>query len=136
MIGPPLWSGIHELDARYPCKQFTLLMQVGRSIRSRMDAADALRYPIGRFTFPSSPLDAKARAACIDSIARTPAEMRGLVSGLAEADLDEPYRPGGWTIRQVVHHVPESHMHSFLRLKFALTEETPLVKAYDENVWS
>src|SRR5262245_5147283 len=101
----------------------------------RMDA-DALRYPIGRFTFPPSPLDAEARAACIDSIARTPAAMRELVSGLAEAELDRPYRPGGWTIRQVVHHVPESHMHSFLRMKFALAEEAPLVKAYDEHRWS
>ena len=101
-----------------------------------MDALDAFKYPIGEFTFPSSPLDAHARAACIDTIARTPAAMREAVAGLTDAELDTPYRPGGWTIRQVVHHVPDSHMHSYLRMKFALTEEAPLVKAYDEDRWS
>ena len=101
-----------------------------------MDALHALKYPIGEFTYPSTPLDASARAACIDAIARTPSEMRALVAGLSDAELDTPYRPGGWTIRQVVHHVADSHMHAYVRMKFAVTEETPLVKAYDEDRWS
>ena len=101
-----------------------------------MDALDRLKYPIGAFTYPSSPLDANARAACIDAIARTPSAMRDAVAGLTDAELDTPYRPGGWTIRQVVHHVPDSHMHAYVRMKFAVTEELPLVKAYDEDRWS
>ena len=94
------------------------------------------QFPIGKFHHPAAPLEAAARAAYIDEIDRMPASLRSLVAGMTDAQLDTPYRPGGWTIRQVVHHVPESHMHAYCRFKFALTESHPTVKPYDESTWS
>jgi len=93
------------------------------------------RYPIGEFTWKgfNSPQE---RAAAIDDIAAAPQKMRGAVAGLTEAQLDTPYREGGWTVRQVVHHVPDSHMNSYIRCKFALTEHEPTIKPYDENIWA
>ena len=101
-----------------------------------MDALDHLKYPIGRFTFPTVPLVAEHRADRIDAIERLPAAFRAIAGDLTDAELDTPYRPGGWTIRQVVHHVPDSHMHMYIRMKFAVTEDAPLIKAYDEDRWS
>lgn len=94
-----------------------------------------LRYPIGRFTLVEPSTDAVRRAA-LEDIAALPARMREAVGGLSEAQLDTPYRPGGWTVRQVVHHVPDSHMHAYIRLKLALTEDTPTIKPYDEKTWA
>ncbi len=94
------------------------------------------RFPIGPYAPPAAPLDAAARAACIDAIARTPSAMRKLVEGLSGADLERRYREGGWTIRQVVHHVSDSHMHAYVRFKFALSEEAPRIRAYDEKRWA
>ena len=94
------------------------------------------RFPIGPYAPPTAPLDAPARAACIDAIARTPSAMRTLVDGLSGVDLERRYRAGGWTIRQVVHHVADSHMHAYVRFKFALSEEAPHVRAYDEKRWA
>src|SRR5262245_56746956 len=94
------------------------------------------RYPVGRFTRLAIPIDAAARAASIEAIAHTPGAVRGLVDGLPDAALDAPYRDGGWTIRQVVHHLPDSHLHAYVRMKLALTETAPLVKTYDEVRWS
>jgi hypothetical protein len=93
------------------------------------------RYPIGKFTW-SGQNTAEQRAALIKDIAEVPQKMRSAVAGLNDAQLDTPYREGGWTIRQVVHHVPDSHMNSYIRFKFALTEHEPTVKAYDESVWA
>jgi hypothetical protein len=94
-----------------------------------------LRFPIGKFTWPES-VTAEDRERYIGMIAEAPKELRAAVAGLSEVQLDTPYREGGWTVRQVVHHVPESHMNSYIRFKLALTEENPVVKPYDEDAWA
>ena len=96
---------------------------------------DSHRYPVGRFTMPGT-LTPAHRTAAIEVLAAFPAQFRAAVHGLDAAQLDTPYRDGGWTVRQVVHHVPESHMHAYCRLKFALTEDNPTIKPYDEGAWS
>ena len=93
-----------------------------------------LRYPIGRFTYTAG--DSSQRAAFIDVIAELPERLRRAVQGMDDAKLDTPYRPGGWTVRQVVHHVPDSHMNAYVRFKLALTEDTPRIKPYDEARWA
>jgi hypothetical protein len=94
-----------------------------------------LRYPIGRYAPPASYTDAW-REASIDTFAAAPDALRAAVGGLSEAQLDTPYRPGGWTVRQVIHHVPDSHLNAYLRLKLALTEDRPIIKPYDEEAWA
>ena len=94
-----------------------------------------LRYPIGKFQSAQKLTDAERRAS-IDAIAETPARLRAAVAGLSDAQLDTPYRPGGWTVRQVAHHVPDSHMNAFIRLKLALTEDQPTIKPYNEARWA
>ena len=101
-----------------------------------MPALENDRYPIGRFERLRGPLDAAARTALIDTIERTPATIRSLVERLDETELESPYRDGGWTIRQVVHHVPDSHMNVYIRMKLAVTEDTPTIKPYDEGQWA
>jgi uncharacterized damage-inducible protein DinB len=93
------------------------------------------RYPVGTFDRRDT-LTPDERRAMIDTIAAAPAKMREAVAGLDDKQLDTPYREGGWTVRQVVHHVPDSHLNAYIRLKFALTEEAPMVKAYDEAEWA
>ena len=95
----------------------------------------SLQYPIGRFTMVDAITDAM-RLTAIEQIEMLPARMRQAVSGLTDAQLDTPYRPGGWTVRQVVHHVPDSHVNAYIRLKLALTESSPIIKPYDENQWA
>src|SRR3954452_25245878 len=94
------------------------------------------RYPIGKSNRPAAALTADERRELVDQIAATPARMREAVAGLSEAQLDTPYRDGGWTVRQVVHHVPDSHMNAYTRVKLALTEEQPTIKPYDEAAWA
>ncbi|HVB32145.1 MAG TPA: putative metal-dependent hydrolase [Gemmatimonadaceae bacterium] len=94
-----------------------------------------LRYPIGRFERPAQ-LTPPERSALIDTIAATPAALRAAVRGLSGTQLDTPYRPEGWTVRQVVHHVPDSHLNSYVRFRLALTEEQPTIKPYDEARWA
>jgi uncharacterized damage-inducible protein DinB len=94
-----------------------------------------LRYPIGKFQWPGS-VSAEERAGMIDKIADTPARLREAVQGLTPEQLDTPYREGGWTVRQVVHHVPDSHLNSYIRFKLALTEDEPTIKPYDEAAWA
>jgi hypothetical protein len=94
-----------------------------------------LRYPVGRFD-PEGPLPAGGRSALIASVAAAPSRLRQAVATLSDAQLDTPYRDGGWTVRQVVHHVPESHMNAYIRMKWGLTEDVPLIKTYDENLWA
>ena len=101
-----------------------------------MPDLEQLRYPVGRFARLAAPLDADARRAHIDTIEQAPARFRALVAGRAERELDAPYRPEGWSVRQVVHHVPDSHMNAYIRMKFAVTEESPAIKAYDEAQWA
>jgi len=94
-----------------------------------------LRYPIGEFKYEKS-LSDDEREACIAKIEETPARMRAAVAGLNQEQLDTPYRPDGWTVRQVVHHVPESHLTSYTRFKLAITEDEPTVKPYFEDRWA
>ncbi len=94
-----------------------------------------LRYPIGKFERRDE-LNADERRTMIDTIAAAPSRMREAVSGLSDAQLDTPYRDGGWTVRQVIHHVPDSHLNAYIRLKLALTEEDPLIRPYDEASWA
>lgn len=93
------------------------------------------RYPIGKFT-PVPALTAAERATCIEQVAAAPGLFRRAVTGLTPAQLDTPYRDGGWTVRQVAHHVPDSHMNAYLRFKFGLTEEAPAIKTYEEKDWA
>jgi hypothetical protein len=92
------------------------------------------RYPIGRFA-PDSHPTAESRARHIEAISSLPNKMHQAVAGLSAAQLDTPYRDGGWTVRQVVHHVPDSHLNAYVRFKWALTEQNPTIKAYDETAW-
>jgi uncharacterized damage-inducible protein DinB len=94
-----------------------------------------LAYPIGKFTW-GGPGSAEDRARRIAEIAAAPAALRDAVAGLSDAQLETAYRPGGWTVRQVAHHVPDSHLNAYVRFKLALTEETPTVKPYDEAAWA
>jgi hypothetical protein len=93
------------------------------------------RYPIGKFEMPAHASPERRRQA-IDEIAATPAKLRAAVKGLSDAQLDTPYREGGWTVRQVIHHVPDSHMNAFIRLRCALTEDKPVIKPYEEARWA
>src|SRR5882724_10017417 len=93
------------------------------------------RFPIGKFTFDGPP-DQEQRTRLIDDIAQTPANLRAAVKGLTPQQIETPYRGGGWTVRQVVHHVPESHMNAFIRFKLALTEDEPTIKPYNETEWA
>ena len=93
------------------------------------------RYPIGKFLFEGSLTD-QQKATFLDDIEQTPARMRAAVRGLSDEQLDTPYRDGGWTVRQVVHHVPDSHMNSYVRFKLALTEQEPTIRPYMENLWA
>jgi hypothetical protein len=94
-----------------------------------------LRYPVGRFD-PAAGATADVRRPAIAAIAGLPMRMRAAVAGLTDAQLDTPYRPGGWTVRQVVHHVADSHLNAYLRLKLALTEEQPTITPYDQDAWT
>ena len=94
-----------------------------------------LRFPIGRFHF-DGPLTDDQKDKALDDVATTPANLRAAVKGLSESQLDTPYRPAGWTVRQVVHHMPDSHMNSYVRFKLALTEDEPTIKTYAEDRWA
>ena len=94
-----------------------------------------LRYPVGRFEREAEVPHAR-RAELIESIAAAPARLRSAVQGLNEEQLETPYRDGGWTVRQVVHHVPDSHMNAYIRFRWALTEDAPQIKIYHEADWA
>ncbi|MBX5478511.1 MAG: putative metal-dependent hydrolase [Pyrinomonas methylaliphatogenes] len=94
-----------------------------------------LRYPIGRFNFKDE-VTAEQRLIFIDEIAETPRRLRLAVAGLSEEQLDTPYRPQGWTVRQVVHHLPDSHLNAYMRFKLALTEDEPVIKTFLEGSWA
>jgi len=91
-----------------------------------------LRFPIGPFEDPGR-LDAPGTILAIDSIAETPVRLRSAVAGLSDGQLDTRYRPGGWTVRQVVHHLPDSHLNSYIRFKIGLTEDEPTIRTYHEE---
>ncbi len=94
-----------------------------------------LRYPIGRFSAPD-PVTRIQVDTWVDDMAALPADLLRIVSDLSDSQLDTPYRPDGWTVRQVVHHLSDSHMNSVIRFKWALTENRPVIKAYDEKEWA
>jgi hypothetical protein len=93
------------------------------------------RYPIGPFAEPAAYSPA-SRAAALADLAALPGALRAAVAGLDDAQIDTPYRDGGWTLRQVVHHLPDSHLNGYVRQKLALTESEPTIRPYDENLWS
>lgn len=94
-----------------------------------------LRYPIGKFSYPGAG-NTEQREQWIAAIAQAPAQFRAAVEGLTDPQLDTLYRPDGWTVRQVVHHVPDSHINSYVRMKLALTEDSPMIKPYEEDLWA
>jgi hypothetical protein len=93
------------------------------------------RYPIGKFQQPLE-VTSLMRQQAMEVIAETPALLRAAAGDLTPTQLDTPYREGGWTVRQVVHHVPDSHLNAYIRLRLALTEEQPIIKPYEENLWA
>jgi hypothetical protein len=94
-----------------------------------------LRYPVGKFDFQKEVTEDDRRH-FIDEIEEAPARLRAAVEGLTPEQIETPYRPGGWSVCQVVHHVPDSHLNSYVRFKLALTEEEPTIKPYHENLWA
>lgn len=94
------------------------------------------RYPVGKFSPPQGPVPASERTQFLNQVAEAPAKLRAAVQGLTDAQLDTPYRDGGWTPRQVVHHVADSHMNAFIRFKLGLTEDNPTIKPYLEHLWA
>jgi hypothetical protein len=94
-----------------------------------------LRYPIGEFQY-AGPATDEQRQKWIMEVAETPARLRGAIQGLSPEQLDTPYRPGGWTVRQVVHHLADSHMNLFIRIRLALTEQEPTIKPFQEALWA
>lgn len=96
---------------------------------------EALRYPIGKFKGPET-LSVDLVPEQVQALADLPHLLREAVRGLNDTQLDTPYRPGGWTVRQVVHHVADSHMNSYVRCKLALTEDNPVIKPYEEQLWA
>ncbi len=100
-----------------------------------MTTLDDLRYPIGRFNAPASSMP-DTRAAHIQTLRQLPDQLKSAVAGLNDAQLDTPYRDGGWTVRQLVHHLADSHVNSYVRFKLALTEDWPTIKPYDEAAWA
>jgi hypothetical protein len=97
--------------------------------------SEDLRYPVGKFNWPEI-VSEWERAKMIEEIAAAPAALRAAIRGLNPAQLDTPYRPGGWTVKQVVHHVPDSHLNAYVRFKLTLTENEPTVKPYDQTKWA
>lgn len=100
-----------------------------------MTTLEELRYPIGKFTRYTDG-DQRARAGAIAAIEALPAALREAVRNLDQQQLETPYREGGWTVRQVVHHVPDSHLNAYVRHKLAVTEERPTIKPYDQELWA
>jgi uncharacterized damage-inducible protein DinB len=96
---------------------------------------DKLRYPIGRFR-PRAGLSSLEIQQLIEDLTVLPGDLRSAVAPLSDGQLDTPYRPRGWTVRQVVHHLPDSHVNSYVRFKLALTEEEPTIKDYNEAAWA
>jgi len=93
------------------------------------------RFPIGKFHYETPPSE-EQREKFIADVAQTPLAMRAAIEGLSQPQLETPYREGGWTVRQVVHHVPDSHMNAYIRFKLALTEDEPTIKPYAEDRWA
>lgn len=100
-----------------------------------MEELQQLRYPIGKFQVPQSITTDRVKQ-WIETIAAAPQQIKEAVENLNDKQLDTPYRPGGWTVRQLVHHIADSHTNSYIRFKWTLTEDNPTIKAYDEKLWA
>lgn len=98
-------------------------------------AEDATRYPVGRYR-PQAQVTSQVREQWLDELSALPEKLKEAVAGLSDSQLDTPYRTGGWTSRQVVHHLADSHMHSYMRFRHAATEDAPVIKPYDEARWA
>jgi uncharacterized damage-inducible protein DinB len=96
---------------------------------------DDVRYPVGAYRKPAI-ISTAERERYVEEIAATPGRLRAAVEGLTDSQVDTPYRDGGWTVRQVVHHLPDSHLNAYVRFKLALTEEDPLIRTYEESLWA
>ncbi|AWM16188.1 bacillithiol transferase BstA [Bacillus inaquosorum] len=94
-----------------------------------------LSYPIGEYQ-PRESVSKEQKDEWIQALEKVPAKLKKAVEGMTESQLDTPYRDGGWTVRQVIHHLADSHMNSYIRFKLSLTEETPAIRPYDEKAWS
>lgn len=102
---------------------------------SQREVTADLRFPVGRYQ-PVREITASCREEWIRELEQLPVNLQNAISGLSDEQLDTPYRPGGWTVRQVAHHLPDSHLNSYLRFRLALTENTPTVKTYEESQWA
>ncbi len=102
---------------------------------ANLENIDKLKYPIGRYIYPNE-IDIQVIAGWIDEIEKLPEQLISVAFSLSEDQLETPYRPDGWTARQVIHHIGDSHMNSLTRFKWALTEDKPTIKPYDENLWA
>lgn len=105
------------------------------SVKAEVTADEALRYPVGPFQTPGK-VSAEQRKEWIREIERLPENLRRAVAGVSEQQLETQYRPGGWTVRQVVHHVADSHLNSYTRFRLAVTEDVPTIKTYNEADWA
>ena len=101
-----------------------------------MNTTEQLSYPIGRFQLPDGPLAAAERTALIQQLVDLPAQLTAMAKAVGGESLLRPYRPGGWSGRQVIHHLADSHMICYFRYRLALTEDNPTVRPYDEKVWA
>jgi len=101
-----------------------------------MSGADELRYPIGRFELSTAAMTADERERHIRSIETLPRRLRAVVAAFTPERWQTPYRPGGWTVHQLVHHIPDSHLNAYTRFKLALTEDEPTIKPYDQAAWA
>jgi uncharacterized damage-inducible protein DinB len=128
-VGLPKWSVPQRFRAT------VLIERAPRGDLTLTGSIDRLRFPIGPFADPGA-LDNAQRAAAIASIGGLPERLRLAVAGLTQGQLDTPYRPGGWTVRQVVHHLPDSHLNSYVRFKLGLTEDEPTIRTYHEELWA
>ena len=100
-----------------------------------MASSPEVRYPVGRFDF-KDPFSSEDRPLFLAQLTEAPAKLRAAVAGLSDMQLDTPYRPGGWTVRQVVHHLADAHMNWYIRPKLAVTEDLPVTKTYAEQLWA
>jgi hypothetical protein len=116
-------------------REFLAQRTTGGSSLGSTASMEDLRYPVGQFRYEGEP-DQRRREQWIGEIAAAPAHLRAAVAGLSSSQLDTPYREKGWTVRQVVHHLPDSHLNAYTRMKLALTEELPTIKPYDEAQWA
>jgi hypothetical protein len=105
-----------------------------RFLHKEIEMSD-LRYPIGKFIYAETPTP-EERVQLIQQIEQAPANLRAAIAGLSDGQLDTPYRPEGWTVLQVAHHVPDSHLNAYVRFKLALTEDEPTIKPYFEDRWA